>query len=173
MRGGRIEAQHTNLAALLAHLSEGVGKADEDFARGVALSLEAHAEHLRIPIIDAMGIQEVMVTLYMDQEVRLVVTGHLTIGTGAVTVSWKERNFHEIPVHLDPSPGGAPYTFATLDFSVRGRRGRLRVDAPPLGAGLEVRVRALATIGTKVEYRIQAHGFDRSVPPEDLELYPL
>lgn len=161
----------TNLAELLTAAARGLTRLDENFARGVARALDGQAESIALPAIEHLGLRDVVITFYMDETVHLVVTGNLE-PNGAVTVRWPEDEFPAVAVAFQDTPRTDPYTFATLDFSVRGRRATLDVAAPPLGAGLTVRVRALSTVGKDVVYRVSAHGVEVSVPPEGLSLLP-
>ena len=156
------------LSALIERLGAGVDRLDEGFARDLARELHARAERRELPLIEALGLVDVMVTFTMDRVMRLVVTGGLAGAPGEVTVSWRERDFARVPVRLLAAPRPEPYGFATLDRSCRGRRATLLAPAPPLPAGAEVTVRALATIGDRTEYRVRAHGIEVSVAPEDL-----
>ncbi len=158
------------LAALIERLAVGADALDEGFARELAQRLHAAGDRIALPEVDALGLDDVIVTFYMDRRMRLVVTGNLSSSAGAVQVTWEEQDFTQVPVTLSPTPRTAPYTFATLDFSVRGRRGTLRSSAGQLPAGLEVTVRALATVGEVEEYRVRAHGLEASVPRHELEL---
>ncbi|MGM0575492.1 MAG: hypothetical protein ACQEXJ_07150 [Myxococcota bacterium] len=159
-----------SLASLVERLGSNVDRFDETFARDLARELHAHAERLELPLVERLGLVDVVVSFRMDRRMRLVITGGFADAPGEVTVSWDERDFPQVPVVLLSTPRAEPYTFATLDFSVRGRRAELLVPAPPLPAGLEVRVRVLATIGDEVEYRVRAHGLEASVGPESLRL---
>jgi hypothetical protein len=161
----------TDLADLLTFAAEGLGRLNEDFARGVARTLAAHAHAIALPAVERLGLKDVVVTFYMDKQVHLVVTGNLH-PTGEVTVRWGETDFPTVEVAVEDTPRADPYTFATLDFSLRGRRATLNVPVPPLGAGLEVTVRALSTIDDLVAYRVVAHGVEVSVSPENLRLLP-
>jgi hypothetical protein len=58
------------LAGLITQCAKGVTRWDEDFARAVAASLHARSEHLTFPEVDAMGLEEVVITFYMDRELR-------------------------------------------------------------------------------------------------------
>ena len=158
------------LSELIQRLGEGVDRFDERFAREVARTLHARANHVRVPTVDRLGLEDVVATLSMDRAMRLVVTGHLPDVRAQVTLRWDEGDFPSLPVELFVDPVLAPYTFATLDFSVRGKRATLLVPAPPLPAGQTVTLRALATIGDRTEYRVTGLGVDLSVPPGDLAL---
>ncbi len=158
------------LARLILHLGEGVDRFDEGFARTVARALQGAARHIRLPFVERTGLEDVICTLYMDKEIRLVVTGNHAPSFGAISARWDEQYFPFVEVELHREPIAAPYTFATLDFSVRGKKGTLARAAPPLPAGQTVTVRALATIGERIEYRVVALGQEVSVPPEDLQL---
>lgn len=158
------------LSELIARLGEGVERFDEGFAREVARALHGRAAHVRVPAVDRLGIEDVVATLSMDREMRLVVTGHLPDVRAQVTLRWDEADFPALPVELFADPVERPYTFATLDFSVRGKKATLTAPAPPLPAGQTVTVRALATIGATTEYRVVGLGLELSVPPDAIEL---
>lgn len=154
------------LSALVEALGQGLDRLDEGFARGFARTLSERAAHVRLPAVEALALDDVVATLYMDRSLRLVVTGSLRGEPGAVSVRFDERDFPRVTVALHSRPVDAPYTFATLDFSWRGRVGWLVEAAPPLPAGQQVVVRALATIGTEAELRVAALGIERSVRPD-------
>jgi len=158
------------LSGLIQRLGEGVDRFDEAFAREVARALHGRAPHVRVPAVDRLGLEDVVATLSMDRAMRLVVTGYLPDVRAQVTLRWDEADFPALPVELFADPVEAPYTFATLDFSVRGDKARLIAPAPPLPAGQTVTLRALATIGDTTEYRVTALGMQLSVPPDALEL---
>jgi len=160
----------TTLARLILHLGEGVDRFDEGFARTVARTLQGAAAHVRLPFVERTGLEDVVATLYMDRELRLVVTGNHAPSYGAISARWDEQYFPFVEVELSREPDAAPYTFATLDFSVRGKKAVLRAAAPPLPAGQTVTLRALATIGDGIEYRVVGMGQEVSVAPEDLDL---
>ena len=143
---------------------------DQHVARALAQALHAQSGYIQLPAVEALGITDVIVTFHMDKALKLVVTGTLNDGLGQVTVTWEERDFPEIALQLSTHAGHVPYTFATLDMSVRGRRGRLLAKHAPLPAGQEVRIKVLATIGDRTEYRVQALGLEHSVPLASLEL---
>jgi hypothetical protein len=158
------------LARLILMFADGVERLDEHFARTVARSLESRAVHVRLPFIDRLGLEDVVVTLYMDRDMRLVVTGNHPTSYGAITARWDEEHFPFVEVELVREPVADPYTFATLDFSVRGRKATLLRSIPPLPEGQTVSIRALATIGGSTEYRVVSMGQEVSASPEDLDL---
>lgn len=165
--GGRTTI---TLARLILHLGDGVDRFDEAFARTVAKTLDEQARHLRFPFIERVGLEDVVATLYMDKDLRLVVTGNHASSFGAVSVRWDEQHFPFVEVELAREPIDLPYTFATLDFSVRGKKGTLLADVSPFSEGQKVTIRALATIGGNVEYRVVAMGQEVSVAPDELLL---
>lgn len=168
------ESVHTGtLASLIELLSSGTDALDEHFARDLARRLHSAADRLSLPVVESFGMEDVVATFYMDRKIRLVVTGNLIDCGGSVQLGWDEHDFPRVPITLHPEPRESGYTFATLDFSVRGREGRLLENAGKLPAGWTVTVRALATIGDVEEYRIRADGIDASVAPDNLELTPL
>jgi hypothetical protein len=153
--------------------ADGLERLDEDFARTVARALDAKARHVRLPFIERLGLEDVVVTLYMDRDMRLVVTGNHPTSFGAISARWDEEHFPFVEVELlrDPlDPVDSPYTFATLDFSVRGKKATLKRTIAPLPEGQTVTIRALATIGGSIEYRVVAMGQEVSASPEDLAL---
>ena len=153
-----------------AHHRPGTERLDAAFARRLAAALHGRAAHVGLPEIEALGFEDVVVTFYMDREMRLVVTGSVGESGGEGTVRWREADFGRVPVEVHTEPRPKPYTFATLDFSVRGHRAVLEAAVPPLPAGVEVTVRCLSTLGDEVTYRVAAHGQEVSAAPEDLKM---
>ena len=151
-------------------LGERAPRFDEAFARDLARALHAQAGYLRLPAIDALGIEDVVVTLTMDRSMRLLVSGNLNETNAFVSVRWAERDFTKCVVVLQPEPSETPYTFATMDYSVRGRQAVLETAVPPVPAGQTVTIKALATIGGDTEYRISALGQDLTVAVDALTL---
>ena len=160
----------TVLAALIDDLGHGVERLGEDFARGLAAQLHATADHITLPEVDALGLSDVVVTLYMDTTMRLVVTGHLNETRGEASLRWREEDFSRVPVVIHEKTRPEPYLFATLDFSVRGRRAILTRDVLPGRAGQEVSLRCLATLGDDLHYRIRLEGTELSVDPRALHI---
>jgi len=161
-----------SLSDFIERLGEGLPRFDEDFARRVGATLHAKAEHLSLPAVEGFGLVDVIVTLYMDRAMRLVVTGHHDETLAEVTLRWSERDFDSLGLRLHKSAREAPYTFATLDFSVRDRRGTLLDAIDGLAQGQEVTVRCLASIGPELHYRCLAEGREVAIPPEGLTLHP-
>lgn len=163
-------SRQVTLARLVLMFADGRERLDEDFARTVAQSLDSRAAHVRLPFIDRLGLEDVVVTLYMDRDMRLVVTGNHPTSFGAITARWDEEHFPFVEVELTREAHADPYTFATLDFSVRGKKATLIRSVPPLPEGQTVTIRALATVGGSIEYRVVALGQEVSAPPEALQL---
>lgn len=167
---GRPWVGQVTLARLVLMFADGIERLDEAFARTVAQSLDSRAPHVRLPFIDRLGLEDVVVTLYMDRDMRLVVTGNHPTSFGAITARWDEEHFPFVEVELTHEAHADPYTFATLDFSVRGKKATLTRSVPPLPEGQTVTIRALATVGGSIEYRVVALGQEVSAPPDALEL---
>jgi len=159
-----------SLAGLIEEFAEGTTRRDEAFARRVASALHDQSAHFTFPEVDAMGLEEVMVTFYMDVEMRLVVTGTVGQSGGQGAIRWREADFARIPVILHHAPRTSPYLFATLDFSPRGLTGTLTKAMPPHHAGDKVLIRCLATVGEETSYRIVAGQRELSVPPDALRI---
>lgn len=163
-------SRSVTLARLLLMFADGLERLDEHFARTVARALDARARHVRLPFIERLGLEDVVVTLYMDRDMRLVVTGNHPTSFGAISARWDEEHFPFVEVELLRDPIESPYTFATLDFSVRGKKATLARAIAPFPEGQTVTIRALATIGGAIEYRVVAMGHEVSVSPGDLAL---
>lgn len=163
-------SRQVTLARLVLMFADGLERLDESFARAVAQSLDSRAAYVRLPFVDRLGLEDVVVTLYMDRDMRLVVTGNHPTSYGAITARWDEEHFPFVEVELTRDPHADPYTFATLDFSVRGKKATLTRSVPPLPEGQTVTIRALATIGGSTEYRVVALGQEVSAPPDAIEL---
>ena len=157
-----------SLAGLIERLAKGTDRRDEAFVRRVATALHAQAAHVTLPEVEAMGLDDVMVTFTMDRDMRLMVTGSVGHSGGQGSIRWREADFPRIPVVLHHAPRPSPYLFATLDFSPRGRQATLTTDMPPHAAGAEVVIRCLATVGHEVSYRVIVDGQELSVTPETL-----
>jgi hypothetical protein len=163
-------SRSVTLARLILMFADGLERLDENFARTVARELDGKARHVRLPFIDRLGLEDVVVTLYMDRDMRLVVTGNHPTSFGAISARWDEEHFPFVEVQLLRDPVAEAYTFATLDFSVRGKKATLKRTIAPLPEGQTVTIRALATIGGSIEYRVVAMGQEVSASPEDVEL---
>ena len=168
MSSDRVEVG--TLAGLVERLAAGVDRLDEGFTRQLAAALHERAVHVRLPQIEALSLEDVVVTFYMDEEMRLVVTGNLSDSGGQASVRWPEGDFGRVTVAIHEAPVDTPYLFATLDFGVRGRKAVLTSAAPPLPAGLDVTLRCLSTVGAATTYRVIAHGREASVPLDALTL---
>lgn len=158
------------LARLVMHLAEGVSQLDEGFARTVARTLQRAARHIRLPFIERTGLEDIVATFYMDRDLRLVVTGNHAPSYGAISARWDEQHFPFVEVELSREPVEMPYTFATLDFSVRGKKAVLTTDVRPFAEGQSVTIRCLATVGEDIQYRVVALGQEASVAPNELTL---
>ncbi len=154
------------LAGLIERLADGVDRLDASFARRLAAALHDRAAHLTLPEVEALGLRDVMVTFYMDREMRLVVTGGTGDSGAEVSVRWREADFGRLLVDVHAGSRPSPYLFATLDFSVRGQRAVLQAPTGPLAAGLEVTLRCLSTVGDEVSLRVSAQGEEVSVSPD-------
>lgn len=158
------------LAKLIERLAAGVDRLDEHFIRHLAAELHAHADRIELPLVEARDVCDVLVNFAMDRQVRLVVTAALRDAPGELTLRWHERDFTEVPVRLLERPRAEPYTFATVDYQHRGAEAELLASVSGLPAGSMVTVRALATVGDRTEWRVQAQGIEICVPFEGLAL---
>jgi hypothetical protein len=163
------EYETGSLAGLVMKLGRDEAKLDEAYARRLAMLLHDKGTQIRLPLVERLGLQNVVVTVHMDSQIKVIVTGTLSDAPGEITMTWQQEDWISVPVMLLATPVSDPYLFATLDFSDRGQLRRLNKPAGPFSAGQEVTVRALATVGDKLEMRVQALGINLSVNHKDLE----
>jgi len=115
-----------------------------------------------------MGLVDVIVTLRMDAGMALVVTGNLHPEPGEVTIHYTQADLLHLEVELTEESRPEPYIFATLDHSWRGRAARL-LEGDEL-----VEIRALATIGSRVQWRARTStGETLTIGEDALELVDL
>ncbi len=138
----------------------------------MSAALSSRAPFVSLPLVERLGIEDVVVTLQMDGRLKLVVTGTLPDSPAEITAIVRDRDLTDVYLDMADVAHDAPYTFATLDLSVRDDTATLLEASGPLPAGQQVTIRALTTLGEDVTYRIHALGVNRSVAPEALELHP-
>lgn len=161
----------TTLATFIDELASDLAEVsdrDQAFARRLTRALQAQSAHLRLPAVDALELVDVACTLHLTDRAKLVVTGRLGDGVGAVTIHWEESDFPQVALASQADPHDDPYLWCTLDLSVAGAKATLSQAVGGIPAGQAVEVLALATIGERTEYRIKALGLRRSAPPEAL-----
>ena len=153
-------------AALIAAFGAGDADWDRDFCRRLAVELHRVSDRLVFEPLAQLGLVDVALTLRLERDVDVVVTGTVPGVPGELTVRWSSADLADVVVRVSELPVEAPVLLCTLDGSWRGRGGRLRLDLPgtPLLAGQPVRARALATIGERVEVRVEANGRGWSAP---------
>lgn len=150
----------------------GDGHRDAEFVRRFSSWFHEHADRLRLEALDALGLEDVVLTFRMKGHVALVATGCRPEHPGEVTVRFHERDFPAVTVVIGP-PRAVPYEICTLDHAVEGRRVSLRAPQPELSLPVGAAGRALvaATIGTRREVRVAFDarpGTPVSVPPDAL-----
>ncbi len=160
-------AARQTLAALIATYGAGDAAWDRDFCRRLAAELHAVSDRLVFEPLERLGLVDVAITLRLERDVDVVVTGRVPDVPGELTLRWSSADLDEIIVRLAPSSLPDPALLCTLDGSWRGRSGRIvaAVHGTQLAPGQAVRARALATIGDRTEVRVEAGGRGWSVPP--------
>lgn len=150
----------------------GDGARDEEFVRRFSAWFHEHADRLRLDALDALGLEDVVLTFRMKGHVALVATGHHPDYPGEVTVRFHERDFPAVSVVVSGTPRETPYEVCTLDHSVEGRGvaliAPLALRSGALPPGSEGRVLVAATIGPRRELRVAFDalgGAPVSVPP--------
>jgi len=140
----------------------GEGPRDEEFVRRFSAWFHEHADRLRLDALDALGLEDVVLTFRMKGHVALVATGHHPDYPGEVTVRFHERDFPGVTVVVGGAPRTTPYEVCTLDHSVEGRQVVLRAPLPTktggLPAGARGRILVAATIGARRELRVEFEG---------------
>ena len=140
------------LSDLIERLA-GDGPLDEAFVRALGAWLHGKASHLTIPLVDRLGLRDVVVTFKMQRKVRLLITGYPDNDLpGEVTVAVDERDFPELILTVLDDPRADPYEFATLDYSVADRA--VRITGGPHDGSLG-KLLMSATIGIREEHRIE------------------
>lgn len=156
-----------SLAELIAAFGAEDAAWDRDFCRRLAAELHRVADRLVFEPIERLGLVDVAVTLRLERDVDVVVTGTVPGVTGELTLRWHSAELQGVVVRLTDAPVEAPVLLCTLDGSWRGRTGVLHRDVAgaALRAGQAVRARALATIGGRAEVRLDVAGRGCSVEP--------
>jgi hypothetical protein len=106
----------------------------------------------------------------MDRVMRLVVTGNHPETGAEVTLRWRDRDFDAVQLVVSREAVAQPYTFATLDFSVRGRQAVLLRALGGGEVGDGVTVRCLATLGEATHWRALIGTTEVAVDFDDLRL---
>ncbi len=142
---------------------------DQHFVRALSATLDARRPYLRLEVVEALGLEDVVATFHMRETVRLVVTGYPPAPhPGAVTLTIDEADFPHTTVLLSPTPAQAPYEFCTLDYALAGRS--VTVRRGPL-AGRRGTILASATVGDRQDNRVRLDdGRVVSLPGDALDL---
>ena len=169
---GHTVSSGRSLAALIARLGADIAAWDRQFARQLASALAAESAGLVIAPIEALGVEDVVLTFSLGDRVSVVVTGRLPDTPGDLTLRWSETDLAQVEATVGGirAEGRSPYLVCSLDFGPAGQHGVLRQSAGDIPAGQVVRIRARATVGRREEWRIQALGRSASVPIDFLTL---
>ena len=109
------------LSVLIDQMCDDVSARDAAFVRRFSAWMHRHTDRLRLEPVEALQLEDVVVTFQMKSHVSLVVTGYLPGRLpGEVTVSIKESEFPFVNVELQPEPSGAPYEMCTMDYALAG-----------------------------------------------------
>ena len=170
-RGERLDdVDVVPLSALIDRLASGRMDRGRDFARELARQLHEQRGHLSLPLVDRLGLTDVVVTLDLGRVVRLVLTGWIDEGRGELTLRYEERDFVAIDVRLHRARQGVAYTWCTLDRSEAGAQLVVESDDAPLPRGTVVTLVVRSTIGEVEQVRARAGG--RVVTMETADLRP-
>ncbi len=148
--------------SVLIDRAAGAGPRDEAFVRAFAAWLTTRGALLELPVVERLGLTDVVVTFVMKRRVRLLITGAAPDHPGEVTLAIDEGDFPFTPVIERDTVRSAPYTFCTLDHSLAGRP----VNTPR-GPG---RLVVSATIDGRVEHRVLVGDHTLTMPAADVEL---
>jgi hypothetical protein len=138
--------------SLLVDQAAGDGPRDQSFVRGFSAWLLAHAPRVSLPVVEGLGLTNVVVTFKMKDRVRLIVTGCPPEPfPGDVTLAIDEADFPGVDLELLEAPRDVPYEFCTLDYAFSGRP--MTITEGPR-AGQTGRLVVSATIGAREEHRV-------------------
>ena len=141
------------LSALIDRLAGNSEARDELFVRAFTRWLGERSAHLRLPVVERLGLGDVVITFKMKERVRLIVTGYPPDGLpGEVTLTVDERDFPFVQVCVSAEPRPDPYEICTLDYGPAGRRVRIETGSRAGAHGILV---VAATIGDRQENRVQ------------------
>lgn len=152
----------------------GDGPRDEAFVHRFSEWFHEHADRLRLDSIDALGLEDVVLTFRMKGHVALVAAGHHPNHPGDVTIRFHERDFPYVTLVVGGPPVPTPYEVCTLDYAVEGRPVALRravAGSALQPAGAVGRAVVAATIGGRREVRVVFDGGPAealNVPPDAL-----
>ena len=146
------DVESMSLSWLVEHLAM-AGPRDEAFVRALSTWLYERTGHLRLSIVERLGLRDVVVTFKMRDHVRLLITGYPPEDhPGEVTVAVDERDFPFVQILVQKEPCPDPYEFCTLDYSWEGRR--VCVTSGEY-AGRKGTVVVAATVGRRQENRVR------------------
>jgi hypothetical protein len=99
---------------------------DEAFVRAFSAWMHDKTALLRLDLVEALRLRDVVVTFKMKGRVRLIATGSPPDDLpGEVTVVVDERQFPYVRALVHPEPVAHPYEICTMDYSLGGRRVRV------------------------------------------------
>ena len=144
------------LGALMEELHRGEGKPDPAFVRAFARWLHEKAAHFALEPIERLGLHGVVVTFYVKQRLKMVVTGYMPDQLpGEVTLRIDEDEFADVVVFVTTATRPDPYDVCTMDYTLAGTR--VRVTRGPQ-AGRAGTLVVAATIGERQENLIALDG---------------
>ena len=158
-------SERLTLVSLIEWFADGLEIYDPFFARTLAAALHERAAEIAFPVVETLNLADVIVTFRMDQEMQLVITGHIDGDPGEITLRYREEAFSQITVCLREAPAHGAYVFATLDHGWRGRTGLLSAT------GERVEIRSLTTVGPEISWHVRGEAGSKRVRLEDLTLH--
>lgn len=145
----------------------GDGPRDEHFVRTFSAWFHEHAAHLHLDALEILGLEDVVLTFRMKDDVSLLATGNHPDIPGEITVRFPERDLPRVTVVVEGSPRAVPYEVCTLDYAVAGRP--LSLVAPfshagtSLAAGTPGRAVVAVTLGDRHQLRAAFDALERPV----------
>ncbi|MFT5434629.1 MAG: hypothetical protein ACI9OJ_005343 [Myxococcota bacterium] len=139
--------------SVLVDQAAGDGERDEAFVRGFAHWFGERADRLCLPVIDRLGLVDVLITFRMKHTVRLIITGYPPDSLpGEVTLTIDEPDFPFVDVQVLDDARPNPYEICTLDYSTAGRRVTIG-EGPHVGqSGIVI---VSATVSGREEHRVR------------------
>ena len=157
-----MNLERFSLAELVDWLALPAGPRDRLLVRRIVAWCQDQGGHLRLEAMELSAWQGVVLTLRVDQDVSLVVTGSRADQPGQWTWQVPSRQFPEVWLRVWPEALQEPYSFCALDYARTGQAVLL-----PTGDTGTVVVQAM--IGGVEEVRVRtAQGKNASWPAADV-----
>jgi hypothetical protein len=126
---------------------------DRAFVRGLCRWLAERGSYVQLDVVERLGLNDVVVTFQMKDDVKLIVTGTMPNQMpGEVTLGIAERDFPRVQVSIRDMPVEQPYEYCTLDYALSGQRVTVTQGEH---SGRNGTIIVAATVGERQENRVR------------------